>query len=389
MIPMPRPLRAPGPPGARLLLCALLALGLGCTGEAPPEVDLARPVVVTDVSVLDLRERIQASGELRAEEEAEIASEVAGRVTELHVDEGFAVEAGDVLLEIDPERRELELRSARAQRAEAEAAFREAAREAKRVATLHERGIAADARLDQVSTERDLARSRLEAARARVGVAERALRDSSVQAPFAGLVARRHVSRGEYVQTGQVLYRLVAVDPVEVDFTVPERDSDRVVKGQVVAVTVSPFPEESFEGRVSLVSPTIDPATRTLRVEARIPNPEGRLRPGLFARVDLGVADRQSVVMVPEEAVLMRADGQVVFRANAQGQAERVTVETGVHRDGLVEIARGLRPGDRVVTRGQADLVDGAPIAERQPDGSSEGASVAAKESAERDPVSR
>lgn len=371
------------------LIAATLLLGgaagglVGCAEEAPPEVDLARPVVVADVAVVDLDERIEATGELRADEEAEIASEVAGRVTELHVDEGARVAAGDLLLEIDPERRELEVRSARAQLAEARAALREAEREAQRVAQLHERGIAADARLDQVRTERDLARSRLEAAQARLGVVERALRDSTVKAPFAGLVARRDVSRGEYVQVGQILYRLVAVDPVEVEFHVAERDSDRVAQGQGVRVTVSPYPAETFLGSVSLISPTIDPRTRTLRVEARIPNPEGRLRPGLFARVDLGVAEREGVLMIPEEAVLLRADGEVVFRALPDARVERVGVETGAHRDGMVEVVRGLAPGDAVVIRGQDALVDGAPISPRNTDGTPrQGASLAAQQEA-------
>lgn len=352
---------------AGLLLVAGLA---GCREQAAPEVDLSRPVMVQEVAVRDLAVRIEATGELRAAEDADIACEVEGRITELRADEGDAVAAGDVLLEIDPERRQLELRSAEAQLAEAQAALLEAQREAGRVGELHERGIAADARLDQVRTERDLARSRLEAARARVGTARRALRDSAVKAPFAGLVARRDVSRGEYVKTGQTLYRLVAVDPVEVEFHLPERDSDRVALGQEVQVRVAPHPDEVWRGRVSLVSPTIDPRTRTLRVEARIANPEGRLRPGLFARVDLGVDRRQGVVMIPEEAVLVRADGEVVFRALDGDQVERVKVETGVVRQGQVEVRRGLAPGDVVVVRGQADLVDGAPISRRNPDGS-------------------
>jgi membrane fusion protein (multidrug efflux system) len=177
------------------------------------------------------------------------------------------------------------------------------------------------------------------------------------------------VSRGEYVQVGQALFELVALDPIDVEFHVPERDSARVAQAQVVTLTVEPYPGESFRGEVSVVSPTIDPQTRTLRVEARVRNSEKRLRPGLFARVDLGVATRKGLLLVPEEAVLQRADGEVVFRANRDNKVERVVVKTGVHKDGLVEIASGLRPDDLVVTRGQAGLTDGLVVSPRNPDG--------------------
>ena len=209
-------------------------------------------------------------------------------------------------------------------------------------------------------------------------MAERAVRDASVRAPFAGLIARRDVSRGEYVNVGQPLFELVALDPVEVEFYLAERDSSRVVVGQEVRVTVAPFPGETFDGVVTMISPTIDVRTRTLRVKAQIDNADGRLRPGLFARADLGIAVREAVLLVPEEAILLRSDGSVVFRRGEGNRVERLVVETGEYRGGQVEVARGLAPGDQVVTRGQAGLVDGALISPRNADGSPVTAAVSA-----------
>jgi membrane fusion protein (multidrug efflux system) len=357
-----------------------LAALAACGGEPVADTHGGAPVVTSGVTITDLAERIEATGQLLAQERAAIASEVAGRVTDVLVEEGAEVEAGQVLLAIDPERRELELRDARAGLAQAEAAWKEATREHERVRQLHGRGIASEARLDAVGTEAALARSRHEAALARAGVAERALRDASVSAPFAGWVARRHVSRGEYVQVGQPLFELVSLDPIEVEFHVAERDSARVAEGQEVQVQVAPFPEEAFTGRVTVISPTIDERTRTLRVKARVANADRRLRPGLFAKVDLGVALQRDVLLVPEEAVLQRADGQVVFRARPQERVERVLVTTGRHRDGLVEITSGLAAGDVVVTRGQSALVDGARVSPRNPDGTSPGTELSAAE---------
>jgi len=320
------------------------------------------PVTVEPVRVQRLEDRIEATGELLAPERAEIAAEVPGRVTEIRVAEGSRVEAGTIVLEIDPERRELEVASVGAQLAEAKAALAEMQRDAERIRTLHGRNVASDSRLDQAETQLTLARSRKEAAEAALGVAQRALRDASVTAPFAGFVAQRRVSRGEFVNAGQPLFELVALDPIEVELHLPEVDAGRVRLDQPLALTVAPWPGEVFHATLTFVSPTIDPKSRTLRVKAQLANPDGRLRPGLFARADLGVAQREGVAMIPEEAILQRADGAVAFRLLGD-RVERVRIETGVHHEGRVEVVKGLGPTDRVVVRGHADLSDGMAVA--------------------------
>jgi membrane fusion protein (multidrug efflux system) len=171
------------------------------------------------------------------------------------------------------------------------------------------------------------------------------------------------------VAPGDELFELVALDPIEVEFHLPEADSSRVATGQTVDVRVAPFPDESFDGQVTVVSPTIDPRSRTLRVKAQLPNPDGRLRPGLFARIDLGVALRPDVPMVLEEAILRRAEGAIVFRSVDGNRVERVAVETGAHHAGHVEVVKGLAPGDLVVSRGGDRLDDGQLVLARNPDG--------------------
>jgi membrane fusion protein (multidrug efflux system) len=346
-----------------------VGLALGCAGEEGPAETPARPVITTGVKRADIKERISATGQLQAKDRAEIAAEVPGQVTSIAIEEGDRVEAGGTVLEIDPQKRELELADARAHLAESRAALTEQERAFARWKSLHDKNIAADSRMDEVETALALARSRYAAAEAKVGVAERALRDASVRAPFAGFVARRQVSRGEFVQVGQALFELVALDPIEVEFSLAERDSARVAPDQGVELTVEPYPGESFRGVVTVISPTIDPKTRTLRVEAQVANPDQKLRPGLFARVDLGVALRQGILLVPEETVLQRADGEVVFRTRDGNRVQRVGVTTGIHSDGMVEIVSGLEADDVVVMRGHAGLVDGMVVSPRNPDG--------------------
>ena len=335
---------------------------VACWNAVEKSEPVAPPVVFSPVEARDLEERIEASGELLAVQRAEIAAEVEGRITELLVDEGSAVDAGQALLEIDPERRELELADARARLAEAAAGVRERRRDHARVGQLHARGAASNAQLDASETSLESARSRVRAAEARLGISERALRESTVTAPFAGLLARRFVSCGEFVRTGTPLFELVSMDPIEVQFHLPEVDSGRVALGSRVRVRVAPFPEEVFEARVTMISPTIDPRTRTLRVKAELANVGGRLRPGLFARADLGVARHLDMPMIPEEAVLQRADGAVVFRLVEESRVERRVIQTGLHRDGEVQVVDGLSPGDWVVIRGHFALVDGVVV---------------------------
>ena len=349
---------------------ALLALGVAaCGGDGGVEGPVGVPVTIAPVVTMDLEDRIEATGQLVARDHAEIAAEVAGRVTEILVEEGSAVRAGEVVLTIDPERRNLERDSARARLDEARAQQREQQRDFDRVAELREKGVASESRREQAETALKLAGARVAAAEAELGVLDRALRDARVAAPFDGMIARRLVSRGEYVTQGQKLFELVALDPIEVEFFVPEIDSSRVATGQTVDVRVAPFPDESFDGQVTIVSPTIDPRSRTLRVKAQLANRDGQLRPGLFARIDLGVALRPAVPMVLEEAVLRRAEGSIAFRTRGDNRVERVAVETGTHHAGYVEVVKGLAPGDLVVARGGDRLSDGQVVVPRNPDG--------------------
>jgi membrane fusion protein (multidrug efflux system) len=156
---------------------------------------------------------------------------------------------------------------------------------------------------------------------------------------------------------------------MEVEFHLSERDSGLVSEGDRVSVRVAPYPDEVFPATVIVVSPIIDPRTRTLRVKARVDNKEGRLRPGLFARADLGVSEREAVVMVPEDAILVRSDGTVLFLLSGENEVRRLTVETGVRVDGLVEITSGVGPEDVVVVRGQTQLVDGSIVDIRTAEG--------------------
>jgi membrane fusion protein (multidrug efflux system) len=161
----------------------------------------------------------------------------------------------------------------------------------------------------------------------------------------------------------------VTLDPIDAEFRLPEADASRVALGQEVAVRVAPWPDEVFPAVVRFVAPRVDASTHTLLVRAALDNADRRLRPGLFTAVDLGVASRKAVAMIPEEAVLQRADGEVAFRVGADLRVERLLIQTGEHRDGLVEVTEGLATGDRIVVRGHYALTSGVKVQPRTLDG--------------------
>jgi membrane fusion protein (multidrug efflux system) len=347
----------------RVILAVLAAaVGVACSQRDAAPVVEAPPVATAPVVAVDLEERIKASGELEARYHSFIAAEVSGQITHIVRDEGEPIAAHTPVLEIDPQRRELELAAARARSAQADARAVEARRHTERIRSLRERNAASQSKLDEAETALLVAESDAAAQGAQLGVAEQALDDATVCAPFDGVVGRRLVSEGDFVQVGTRLVELVSLDPIQVVFHLAEVDSGRVAVGQKVSVSVAPHPDEVFEASVDVVYPTIDPESRTLRVKATLANPDGRLRPGLFARADLGIRVRRGVPMVPEEAVLQRADGAVVFRVVAGERVKRRLVAIGEFRDGRVEIRSGLDAGDVVVTRGHSELVDGAVV---------------------------
>jgi RND family efflux transporter MFP subunit len=343
------------------LLVALASLG--CSEEHAAEGALELPLVALQtVTLVDLEDRITAVGELVATHHTRIAAEVDGRVTELLLTEGEFVRAGQPLIELDPAKRRLKFSSAQAQVSEAAASVDNVERQLARQRELFGRKITSQSTLDDAETALRLAQAKLEAAEANLGVEARALEESTVRAPFDGLVVERIVSLGEYVKLGEPLAELVSLHPIDVEFRVAEIDSGFVHSGQDVEVQVAPYPDRSFKATVTMVSPIIDPKTRTLRVKAALDNTQGLLRPGLFARADLGLSIHKDVALVPSSAVLQRVDGPVVFVLAEEDHVERRVVELGSFREGEIEVISGLAAGDQILVNGQADLLDGQKV---------------------------
>jgi membrane fusion protein (multidrug efflux system) len=198
-------------------------------------------------------------------------------------------------------------------------------------------------------------------AEAALALVDARLAKTEIKAPFAGVIGLRVVSVGDYVKEGADVVNLESIDPLKVDFRVPEIYMRQVQVGQTLTVTLDALPGNTFEGKVFAVNPLVDAAGRVVVIRAIVANPDTSLRPGMFARVRLITRDEKEALVIPEQAIVPQGDEQYVFRV-VDGKVARVKVEIGQRRDGKVEITKGLGAGDVVVTAGQLKLRDGMPV---------------------------
>ena len=324
------------------------AQGSGSRPAAPSPA--AAPIGVETVAVVaeTVADDVTAVGTLRSNESVVLRPEVAGRIAAIRFREGTPVKRGEILVELYAVVQQAEVQQAKASLALAHANFG-------RTADLFNRKF-----LSQ--SARDEAASQLEVARANMALAEARFERTRIRAPFDAVVGIRNVSVGDYVKEGDDLVNLEDLATLKVDFRLPELYLARVRRGQTLEVTSDAIPGERFQATVAAIDPLINEAGRSVVMRATLPNKEGQLRPGMFARVRLILRERTDVAMVPEEA-LVPAPGNVQFVYRVvDDKAQRVEVTTGARHGTRVEVLGGLQPGDVVVTAGQLKLRDGAPV---------------------------
>ncbi len=335
---------------------AWIGLGSGDAARAgrPATAQAGTSVEVVKAATERVADQVEALGTLAANEQVPIASEVAGRIVAFHFREGQEVEAGAKLVDLDPVIARAELQQAQANLSLAQDVY-------DRSQTLVQRGAGTQVALEQATAQ-------LAVARANVAAAETKLGQLTLSAPFKGIVGLRSTSVGTIIPAGQAITTLTGLDPIKVDFSIPELFLSSVQTGQAVDVRVDAFPERRFVGEVYAIDPVVDAAGRAVRLRATIGNSDRTLRPGLFARVALTTAVRDDAIVVPEAALVASATGQEsAIYVVSEGRAAMKVVATGRRFDGKVEITEGVKAGDQVVVAGQVRLRDGARVTVTEP----------------------
>jgi len=347
-----------------LLAVAALAL-LGCR-QGPPEPPKhtgsgAVPVTVAQVQLVPMDQTVPVVGTLYAKDESTLAAEVEGRVEKTLVDIGDLVTNGQLLAQIDTQTYVVLAQQAAANLARARASATNAAQNLRRIQTLERERAAAESELDQAMAAHAQALAEVRAAEAAEAVAKLNLERSQVKAPFPAAISERLVSAGDYVKAGSPLFRLVDDTQLKYEVQVPERYAAQVAKGQEVVFNVDAFPGQSFTGRVYLISPQIDPATRNLTFAALVDNQDRKLRASSFARGEWILARQVPTPVVPLDAVISFAGITRVFVISNQ-TAYRREVRIGRLRDGKQEVLSGLKAGEMVAVTGLSKLFEGAQV---------------------------
>lgn len=324
-------------------------------GATPPAQSTARPVAtpaapvrveVATVKEIPFARGLSAVGSLRSDESVVLRPEVVGRIQSIEFKEGQPVTRGQVLIRLDDSVPRAELAQARANLTLAQSHYR-------RAVELQGKGFVSQ-------QARDESASTLKVQEAAVALAQARLDKMTISAPFAGIVGLRSVSVGDYVNQGQDLAPLEAIDPLKVDFRVPEMYLSKVRVGQQLTLRLDALPGQERQGQVYAVSPLVDAGGRSILLRATVANNDAVLRPGMFARVQL-LFNQDKALVAPEAALSPSGETQYVYRVK-DGKAERREVTIGERREGRVEILTGVAAGDQLVVAGIQRVTDGAAV---------------------------
>jgi len=391
-------------PYAVALLLGIAALGAAACGSTaskaaePAQQPVVVPVKTATVASAPITRTVRVTGSLNADEQAEVSAEVNGRVTATPVELGTRVAAGAPLVVISQEQASAQMAEAQANAAQSAAAlgivngsgfdvekvpdvanakaeWQLAEADYARIRSLLDQKVVSQAEYDQRRTRVEAARQQYEASRnaaqqryqalaaanARISLARKALNDTTVRAPFAGVVAERRVSIGDFVTTGTKVVTVVRTNPLRLALSVPEQLVSRIAEGQPVQITVDAYPGRQFTGTIRHISPSLRSEQRALTVEAVVPNADGELKPGFFASAEVSQQEQVAALLVPQQAVRTTAGTRRVFVVKGDRVEERI-VRVGQVVGDRVEIVDGVAKGETIAISTDARLTDGAHV---------------------------
>jgi membrane fusion protein (multidrug efflux system) len=303
-------------------------------------------VEVGKAEAMTLEEDAQAVGSLRARQGVMVRPEVSGRIVQLGFKDGQPVRRGQLLVQLDDS-----LQRAQLQQSQAQAGI--ASTQLKRNQELVAENFVSQSAVDQSAAA-------LEVAQAQVALSRAQLQRMRILAPFDGVAGIRLVNVGDYVKDGADIVNLEDLGALWVDFRLPERFIANVKPGQGIELTLDALPGQRYSGRVDALDSLLDANGRSLLVRARVDNPAGALRSGMFARTRIVFATRANAIVVPEEALVPQGGKQYLYKVvdgpSGSKVAQRIEAKLGLRLAGKVEILEGVAAGDRVVTAGQAAL---------------------------------
>ncbi|MGB9627651.1 MAG: efflux RND transporter periplasmic adaptor subunit [Thermodesulfobacteriota bacterium] len=327
------------------------------------EISEERQVEIIEVMPGPLSYTLSAVGSLKAPEKVTISPKKAGIIRKICVKEGDFVKKGQVLVELDDVDARLQVERAEANLKQIEASLETNRNTLRRYEKLFESKVIPQQTYDDIKLKVQLDEARLDLAKAELKLAKQNLQDHQIISSIDGVVNLKVASPGEHVNVApkDEILIIVQMDPLDLEFYVPENWASKVRLGNKVQFLVKAFSEEKFSATVNFISPTADPSTRNVRMKAIVSNPQHRLKPGFFAEVTLPIGTRTDAILIPESA-LFSQEGKYYAFIVQDGVARRKEIETGIRFEGKVEILKGIQGGDRVITVGHEQLSDGMKV---------------------------
>lgn len=349
--------------GSRWLLvvfCLLPLIGCGKKEEKQAKERLAN-VRVTQVEKKALRPFVETIGTLKASEEVTVSSEVEGIIKNIHVDESVPVARGDILAVLADTDYDLEVKRSEAVLKQADASCANTKLEHQRKEALYKEELVTKQQFDDVATRLSLAAAECDRAKVGLSLAREKLAKTKVYSPLRGVIKEKKVSAGDYVKNATPLFSIINTDTLKLDFTITEKDAGRIRTGQEVRFQVDSMPGREYNGRVSLIYPNLEERTRTLMVEALVPNHDKTLKPGMFTRVIIYLGSPRETIVIPVNSILYEGTKIRVFVVEGDKAYEREVKIGGKYGD-LMEITEGLKGKETVVTVGQNNLAEGVKV---------------------------
>lgn len=349
----------------RLVLLASLIAAAGCSSNDAETVaeEPVISVIATKVAREDIASFIYATGTIFPQQESMISPKTSGRIEKLYVDEGDRVVRGQPLVELEQERLRILVKETAAALKEAQAYLKNLEATVGRNQTLFEQGIVDSQRFDDTTTERDLARARVQRAQATLERAEQDLSDSVITAPFDGFIVGKMMNEGEMATTmpPSNIFHLVDTSTVKIECGINEDKRRSISAGKEVVIELDAYAGEIFRGTITTVNPRVDPNSRTFKVKIEIPNPGFQLESGMFARVRIIDRVSRHALLIPQRVIVDEGSLQKVFVVE-EGRAVEKVITTGIVNPPLVEVKTGLDEDAVVVAEGFYSLKDGIKV---------------------------
>lgn len=349
-----------------ILLIAVAVSALCFTGGCAKKKEQAKAEKINNVKVWTTEKRsvrpyIDTIGNISPNEEVTVSSEVDGILKSIPVDEGTPVAKGTVLARISDTDYRLLVSNAQAALKQAEAALANLKIEFNRKEALLKEELVTRQQFDDVSTRLTVAAQDFDRAKVALSLAEEKLSKATISSPMKGIIQEKKVTSGDFIRASMPILSIVQIDPLKLSFTITEKDVGAIKTGQEVTFTVDPFPTKEFIGKLSIIYPSLDERTRTLKAEAVVQNSDMTLKPGFFAKVRIFTGAAKEAVVIPVTSILYEGSKVRVFLREGDTAKEKFLKVGGKYGD-MIEVIEGLNGGESLIVIGQNNLADGVKI---------------------------